>query len=605
MRVVATAGHVDHGKSTLIRELTGTDPDRFPEEKARGLTIDLGFAFVDLPFPDGTGGTGGTGGTTDTVGFVDVPGHVRFVKNMLAGVGAVETALLVVAANEGWMPQTEEHVRILELLGIAHGLVVVTKADTVDEETLELAQLDVAEHVTGRVLESWPVVVSDAVSGRGLDAVRAALVAVLGAAPGARDEHRARLWVDRSFAARGAGTVVTGTLALGALAVDDEVVVLPTGARARVRGIEANHERLTRAAPGARVALNLAGVDHHDIARGAAVVAPDLWATPTVFDARVLTLTDVALPRRATLAVHVGSGEWPARWRQLDAGGRYARVRLSTPLPLRPGDRVVLRSTGRRLTVGGAEVLDVAPARRTAIALERLPRPPIERASAAQPFAPTRDLVRAAGLDPATAAATLEAAGLVTLAGRWTSPARLDDLRDAARRHVREHHRAKPDEPGIDLATLAARIGVDAARVRALLAGDRTLVVDQETVRHHEHAGRASATPAGRALVEALEGAPFAPPAPGDVGADARLVRLLIREGKLVELDGVVFAASALEAARALVVEALHERGTLTVAAARDVLGSTRKFVLPILERLDHEGVTRRNGDERVLRRTT
>jgi selenocysteine-specific elongation factor len=409
MRVVATAGHVDHGKSTLIRALTGTDPDRFPEEKARGLTIDLGFAFVDVVFPDGA---------TDTVGFVDVPGHVRFVKNMLAGVGAVETAMLIVAANEGWMPQTEEHVRILELLGIDHGLIVLTKADTVDEETLELAQLDVAERVAGRALESWPVVVSDAVSGRGLDDVRATLAAVLAAAPGARDEHRARLWVDRSFAARGAGTVVTGTLALGWLAVDDEVVVQPGGAHARVRGIESNHERLTRVGPGARVALNLAGVDHDEITRGAAVVAADVWATTLAFDARVLPVRDVALPRRATLAVHVGSGEWAARWRLLDSDGGYARVRLDTPLPVRPGDRVVLRSTGRRLTVGGVEVLDIEPARRTVVALERLSRPAILRASAAQPFADTAELVRLAGLDPTTAPAALEAAGLVRLAGR-------------------------------------------------------------------------------------------------------------------------------------------------------------------------------------------
>ena len=219
MRVVATAGHVDHGKSTLVRALTGTDPDRFPEEKERGLTIDLGFAFCELP-------------SGRLVGFVDVPGHVRFVKNMLAGVGAVDVALLVIAANEGWMPQTEEHVQILGLLDVRHGLVALTKADLADADTLELSRLAAQERL------QWPVVVVDSRSGRGLDDLRATLDDVLRTAPAARDAGRPRLWVDRVFAAKGAGTVVTGTLTGGALARDAEVAIEPGGRRARIRRIE-------------------------------------------------------------------------------------------------------------------------------------------------------------------------------------------------------------------------------------------------------------------------------------------------------------------------------------------------------------------------------
>ena len=238
MRTVATAGHVDHGKSTLVRALTGTDPDRFPEEQARGLTIDLGYAFCTLP-------------SGREVGFVDVPGHVRFVKNMLAGVGAVDVALLVVAADEGWMPQTEEHVQILDLLDVRHGLVALTKTTVADPEAALLHRIEVEERI------GWPVVSVDAPTGVGIDELVAALDAVLAGAPAPRDVGRPRLWVDRVFAARGSGTVVTGTLTGGPLRREDEVVVEPGGRRARIRGIQSRGVRLDEVGPGARVALNL------------------------------------------------------------------------------------------------------------------------------------------------------------------------------------------------------------------------------------------------------------------------------------------------------------------------------------------------------------
>ncbi|HZI36965.1 MAG TPA: selenocysteine-specific translation elongation factor, partial [Acidimicrobiia bacterium] len=258
MRVVATAGHVDHGKSSLVLALTGTDPDRWPEEKTRGPTIDLGFAFTTLP-------------SGQELGFVDVPGHVRFLKNMLAGVGAVEAAILVVAATEGWMPQSEEHLRILDLLGISHGLAVITKADLVDDDLLELARLEVEERLAqADSFTPTDVLAVDSRSGRGLDDLRVALDAMLASAPLAVDRGRPRLWVDRVFAAKGAGTIVTGTMAGGTLALDTEVVILPGRRRARVRHIESHHEELSEAGPGRRVALNLAGIDHTELARGSA-----------------------------------------------------------------------------------------------------------------------------------------------------------------------------------------------------------------------------------------------------------------------------------------------------------------------------------------------
>ena len=344
MRVIATAGHVDHGKSSLVLALTGTDPDRFPEEKARGLTIDLGFAFTTL----GDGADGGTGTDGEVVGFVDVPGHIRFIKNMLAGVGAVEVAVLVVAANEGWMPQTDEHARILELLGVEHGLVVLSKADLVDDETLELAQLELGERLGERPLGRWPVVSADALSGRGIDTVRATLARVLAAAPVAADRGRPRLWVDRSFAARGAGTVVTGTLGGGSLTVDADVVIAPGGHHARVRGIESHHERLESVAPGTRVAVNLAGIEHASVQRGDAVVLAGQWAEAAVFDAALQMVPGEAPLRRGVLQCHVGSGVHPVRVRPLD-DPRFVRLRLTdTRLPLAPGDRLVLRSSARR-----------------------------------------------------------------------------------------------------------------------------------------------------------------------------------------------------------------------------------------------------------------
>ncbi|HEY3241517.1 MAG TPA: selenocysteine-specific translation elongation factor, partial [Acidimicrobiia bacterium] len=371
MRVVATAGHVDHGKSSLVLALTGTDPDRWAAEKARGLTIDLGFAFTTLP-------------SGQELAFVDVPGHVRFLKNMLAGVGAVEAAVLVVAANEGWMPQSEEHLAILDLLGVRHGVVVLSKADVVDDDTLELARLEVAERLERSTFAPFAVVACDSRTGRGLEDLRGSLDAMLAGAPLAVDRGRPRLWVDRVFAAKGAGTVVTGTLAGGSLALDMELIALPGRRRVRIRRIERSHRDLTTAEPGSRVALNLAGVDHTELARGHALVVPDQWAAAAVVDVAVAALPGAtrsspdrpggAPPflRRGRYKAYLGSGEHDAVLRPLDEAGRFARLRFAAALPLSPGDRLVLRDPGRGETIGGAEVLDVAPPGRARAAAARL-----------------------------------------------------------------------------------------------------------------------------------------------------------------------------------------------------------------------------------------
>src|SRR4051794_8739910 len=348
MHVVATAGHVDHGKSTLVMALTGTDPDRWAEEKARGLTIDLGFAHCTLP-------------SGREVSFVDVPGHVRFIKNMLAGVGTVDACVFVVAATEGWKPQSEEHLRILELLGLRHGVVALTKVGLADDDLVDLARLDVAEHVAGTFLEAAEVVAVDAPAGLGVADLVAALDRLTAQAPAAADLGRPRLWIDRAFAARGSGTVVTGTLTGGSLAVDDEVVVLPGGRTVRVRGLQSLHRRAERVGPGHRTAVNLVGIAHDEVERGDVVVRDGQWAPTSRFDATldVLASLDHEVSRRGAYVAFIGSRALPVKLRVLGAeaveagGSGVARRPPPGPPPPLPGGPHVRRGGGRGGNAGG------------------------------------------------------------------------------------------------------------------------------------------------------------------------------------------------------------------------------------------------------------
>ena len=595
MRVVATAGHVDHGKSSLVLALTGTDPDRWPEEKTRGLTIDLGFAFTTLP-------------SGQELGFVDVPGHVRFLKNMLAGVGAVEAAILVVAATEGWMPQSEEHLRILDLLGISHGLAVISKADLVDDDLLELARLEVEERLAeAGSFTPTEVLAVDSRSGRGLEELRAALDAMLAAAPLASDRGRPRLWVDRVFAAKGAGTVVTGTMAGGTLPLDAEVLILPGRKRARVRHIESHHEELAEAGPGRRVALNLAGIDHVELARGSALVLPDQWAVTSVVDAALTALPDVEL-HQGMYKAYIGSGEHDVRLRLIRAtseggDGLFGRLRLDVPLPLQPGDRIVLRDSGSQATVGGAEVLDVSPVGRARLAADRLPLPAERRILAGRPWLRPAEIAALAGVGPDEAkhlAEELVRSGAARPAGEHlVATGMLDELRRRALELVADFHKRQPLEPGFDLPALAAALGLDSARARAALEGTEGLVVEQGRARLASHRGRVAGEPEAQRLLAALDAVPFSPPAPAEVGGSPEIVRGLLREGLLVDLDGTIFTATAVEKAHEVVREGFERHGSLTVSQARDLLGSSRKYVLAILAHFDAEGVTRRRGDER------
>src|SRR5262245_24541380 len=356
--VVATAGHVDHGKSTLVARLTGMDPDRLDEEKRRGLTIELGYAWRVLP-------------SGRELGFVDVPGHERFVRTMLAGVGPVRLVLFVVAADQGWRTQSEEHLESVDVLGVDGAVIALTKADLVDGAGLERVRAEVVERVSGTRLEGCPAIACSSVTGRGLDELTGALDAMLAAAPEPEREGRARQFLDRVFSITGAGTVVTGTLTGGPVSVGEEIELVPAGIRARVRGLQTHHRDVDVARPVSRVAANLAGVERDRIARGDVLTRPGLWRVPSVLEAKITPVRSLRTPltQRGAFKLHAGAAERNAylrlyKGREVPGAGAFARVTLSEPLVLDVGDRFVLRDSGRRETVAGGVVLDPHPPRR-------------------------------------------------------------------------------------------------------------------------------------------------------------------------------------------------------------------------------------------------
>jgi selenocysteine-specific elongation factor len=605
-RVIVTAGHVDHGKSTLVEWLTGTHPDRLEEERRRGLTIDLGFASSVLP-------------SGIEVGVVDVPGHVRFLKNMVAGVGAVDACMFVVAATEGWKPQSEDHLRILHVLGVRHGVVALTHAAGVDAARIDGVQREIAARVAGTFLEGAPIVPVDVPGGIGLDGpdgLRTVLDAMVSAVPPALDRDRPRLWIDRSFAIRGAGAVVTGTLAGGSIAVGDHLAIVSSGSVAplpvRVRGLESHGRRLSAAAPGRRLAVNLAGCDRHAAARGAALVRPSQWHRCTVADALLTTPPGLGHPvsSRGAYLAHLGTGEQAIRLRVLGRGGEIVpgssgkvRLWLSAPLPLAPGDRYVLRDAGRKEVAGGGTLLDVAPVLPVSKAN---PSISVERVVKERGWVEAHELERLTG---SRAAATL---------GRWVvDPEAFEHSRSEVLERIQ-----KAGPTGLDLSVLDER-------ERAVAGTLTDLTVSHGIARmrppHADHtASGAPAAPRAteeattptdirsvdaRAVADtdlldhpylaALRASPFDPPPP--TGVDRNDLRRLVRSGLVVETSGLWFAASAVEDAAARVAALLSSNPEgVRVSDVRDELGASRRTVLPLLSHLDATGMTRRDGDVRT-----
>jgi selenocysteine-specific elongation factor len=544
---VGTAGHIDHGKTWLVRALTGKDTDRLPEERERGISIDLGYAPLELP--DGR-----------QLSLVDVPGHERFVRNMVAGATGIDLFLLVIDAAEGARPQTHEHLAILRLLGIERGVVAVTKTDAVDAETLELAVAEARE-----LVPEAEVVAVSAKTGTGLDELRTALAAAAGATEHVHADGPTRLYVDRVFTLRGIGTVVTGTLWSGTIGEGDELRAEPAGLDVRVRSVQVHDRAVERAEAGQRVAAALPGVERNRLARGDALVEPGAFPVTYRLDVLLEELDEVP----AAVTVHLGTAESPAR---VARRGRYAQLRLERPIVAARGDRVVLRT---QTTVGGGTVLDPSPPRR--IDPERLER--LERGDvAAIVHAP----VRAGSLRHLVEGelAGVERAGEWVFSREWLEGLREDVLGRLAQADSRD--------PGIDLpaapwaAAVAPLLGVERRGSRLYLPG-----------------AKARAT-GGEELLAELEAAS---PNPVKVD-DPKLARLLEEEGKLVRVgDGLAISAAAYERAQTTVIEECTAAGKITLARFRDLLGVGRRSAQLLLERLDADGLTRRVGDERVLRR--
>jgi selenocysteine-specific elongation factor len=620
--VIGTAGHVDHGKSALIQALTGTDPDRLAEEKARGLTIDLGFAWTTLP-------------SGREVGFVDVPGHERFVHNMLAGVGGIDCALFVVDASEGWRPQSVEHLAILDLLGIGAGVVALTKADLVDRAPLDRVAAEVADRLGGTTLAGAALVPTAAPSGLGVDDLAAALDAALDRLPDPPDRGRPRLPVDRVFTMRGSGTVVTGTLAGGSLRADGEVELLPAGRRARVRGLQSHGRPLAEATPARRLAVNLAGVTTDQVVRGDVLVLPGQWAATTTADCRLRCLAGAPAPLRGRGAylVYAGAAETAARLQPLDAAevrqgtDALVRLHLERPLVLDVFEPVVLRDVGRDETVGGGLVLDPFPpavvrgiaarVRRTEEleAREATGRAGLlERVLAERGVVPLADLPRLAAIAPDDLAAALAGPGpaRVSRTLAWTGEA-WEAAAVLALAAVERQHRADPSAPGLPAQAVraAARApGWPAAAgteaVEALVADGR-LVAEGPTLRTPGHGVRLD--PAQQALRARVEAALaeagvglLGEAALAELGADRKATALLVRLGLLVPIaPGGYLGRSTLEGAVATLRRSFPGGRRFAATEAREALGTTRRTLIPLLEHLDRTGVTVRQGDLRRL----
>ncbi len=627
--VVGTAGHIDHGKTSLVKALTGIDTDRLPEEKARGITIDLGFAFLEEP-----------GGLT--IEIVDVPGHERFVKNMLAGVGGIDLAMLVIAADEGVMPQTREHLAICSLLHIKSGLVALTKTDLAEPDWIELVQEDVRGLLERSFLANCPMVPVSVKTGEGLAELRAALGELARAVPARSTDQTPRLPIDRVFTVRGFGTVVTGTLASGRLAVDERVEVYPRGVASKVRGLQVHSHPVEGASAGQRTAVNLQGVERAAIERGD-VVAPPGALLPTVLaDATLELLADAPRPLkgRDRVRFHVGTQEVMARVllvdrAQLEPGQTsYGRFRLEAPVVALPGDRFVIRSYSPIVTIGGGTLLDVAPPRfkRKAPALlahlelldrgapARVLEEHLKQAGAAG--AKAADLRARTPFGPEQLRELLDdvvkGGAVVAVDREWYLHREANDrLRSQTLGLLEAFHAEYPLRAGISREELRSRAGNAQERVFAQLLSsleaEGVVKSDRDQVRLTAHSIRLN--PEQQRVVSGLEAdfrqAAAAPPGPeealGRLGVKGNekheLFQLLVADRRLLRVkEGLYFHAEALAAIQEQLVAYLKEKQEIGPAGIKDLLGVSRKYAIPLLEYFDAQRVTVRQGEHRVLR---
>jgi selenocysteine-specific elongation factor len=624
--VVGTAGHIDHGKSALVRALTGVDPDRLKEEQERGITIDLGFAHYEA---DGI-----------TYAFVDVPGHERFVKNMLAGVGGIDCILLVVAADESVKPQTREHFDICRLLRIPAGIVALTKADLADADMLELVAIETRELVEGTFLAGAPMIPVSARTGQGLDELRAALASLAHATPRARrPDAPVRMPIDRVFSVKGFGTVVTGTLAAGTIREEAELAILPAGRSVKVRGVQVHGRRAPEALAGQRTAVNLGGIDVAELKRGDTLADADTLQPSRIIDA-VVELLPTAKPLKngARIRLHLGTSELlgrvsVARETAIEPGQEaYARLRLESPAIVTRGDRFILRAYSPPVTIAGGAVLDPDPPRgpiRTRAGLERLARlDPRQHGEddAAAVFVEERGgagltpraLIARSGAEQDERVARLAQAGRVANVGPVLVSTRV--LTDFAARLVADlkaHHASQPLSEGLPREELRERlfgrahVAVFERVVQDLVSAGTIVARDRLALAGHRVSLSESETRARDAVDRAYREAALAPPDAGSLAnalglprADVdRMVTLLVRQKTLVRVEDLLFHADALARLKSEIasLKSVGAPARVDVAAFKERYGVSRKFAIPLLEYLDRERVTRRVGDSRIV----
>ncbi|HXI51667.1 MAG TPA: selenocysteine-specific translation elongation factor [Candidatus Saccharimonadales bacterium] len=648
--IVATAGHVDHGKSALVKALTGTDPDRLPEEKARGITIDLGFAHLELAHVPGTAGPAAAAEASDpslSVGLIDVPGHEDFVKNMVAGVGSIDAALFIVAADDGWMPQTEEHLQILTYLGVRHAVVALTKIDLAQGREAE-ACAGVRAALADTALAQAPIVATSVIDGQGLHELKSRLAEVLSALPAPRDAGKPRLPIDRVFTLHGIGTIVTGTLSGGWLRKNQTVVLQPGGSMTRIRSLQSHRRDADSAGPGTRVALNLpdlaaAGTEASGAARGHVVTSPELGPAARTLD---VLLEQSARVRRGegegvrpvknnmTVRVHHGSAHSLARVvllgdEPLVPGGRVlAQLRLGSPLFVLGGDRFILRDAPQRCTLAGGLILDPDPSRRLVRTEARRAflQPRADAPEEAQMWARTalqrdhacprdgfllRTRFSAAQVDEALT--EMASGGALMQAGDWLlDPAWFTALREKATAAVLAEHRAHPEKAGMALSDLRRLVEAEfaAAGFFEIVTADlcrRGFAQIGTALRHEGH--RPALPPklqaAGAKLRAALAAKPLEPPSRKELTPDVlaqQALRFLLETGEAAEIGpDLVMLTEHYVRARDLIAQHLR-RGPASASDLRQCLGTNRRVIIPLLERLDRDGLTRREGDQRVLR---
>jgi selenocysteine-specific elongation factor len=630
MRVIGTAGHVDHGKSTLIRALTGIDPDRLQEEKERGMTIDLGFAWLRLP--DGV-----------EVSIIDVPGHERFIHNMLAGVGGIDVALLVVAADEGVMPQTREHVAILDLLGISNGVVALTKRDLVDDEWLDLVQADVEEFLLPTTLAGVPIVPCSATTGSGLDALIEVIQNLLTRTRGRPETDRPRLPIDRVFTVAGFGTVVTGTLIDGELHLGQELEVQPGGLRARVRGLQSHRKKLESVPAGTRTAVNLGGLAVEDLRRGQVLSTAGTLKPTRAVDARLRLIRDARSVRHnAEVTFHTGAAESLGKMALLDrdellpGDEAWVQIRLQDEVALARGDLFILRSPSPSMTIGGGKVIEPNARRhrrRQAAVLQQLevlshgsPEEIVLEVVRAREPTDVNSVAQRSGLAVSVARAAigrlLETGDILLLEnpnGTSVVDGRAFLISGSGWRRLREqvetllgnYHRAYPLRRGLPKEELRTRLGPEPRLfVRELerLTAQGVAVEDGPFVRLATH--RVQFSPAQVKQVDQLLGvlreAGVSPPDRVDLEAELRvspeLVDALLMQGRVIEVAvGLLYERELLEKIVAGIRADIEEHGPRTVAQIRDLLDASRKFTLALVNYTDEHKITRRVGDERVL----